>query len=313
MASSMLILVAAAIVIAVVAAWAWSRRSLGRPRTLPATSVLGASLRSAKRRALAALAAVVLVMLLGAGLTMARPQDLGLPLAVAPGAAGAVGLLVHAAIPPPSSSTPAERVASLEPRGAWTFVPARTLSALLGILGVSLALLVLSGVTSSGDEQGRRRMFSIAVGEVSASASPYPGWFYAAPLIVVTVVLALACLLALQRISTTASLPGPGLERFDRAWRVVAARIISTLVAATMSLQSGGVALFAGSSMLSVSASVPSTTAAAGGIMLCALGLLALVASVVGYALAALRGASLPAIVIDDALSGRALEVVRGG
>lgn len=147
------------------------------------------------------------------------------------------------------------------------------------------------------------------MGAFSTTASPYPGWYYALPLILALVLLAVATWLALARVARTPSLPGAGLAAHDRAWRVVSIRVLVSLVAATVTMQLGGVLVIAGTSVNSVAGGVVATgvaTDGSRGLQLVAIaavigGLLALGASVVWCVLAVLRGLGLRHSVLRDA------------
>lgn len=296
-------------VLVVVVAWSATRRARGDARFRQGCELLRGAVRAARRRAFVAVGLAALVLAAGAFVGTAVPSMLGLPLAVAPGLAGAAGLLLHAAIAPPQDQGAQghRRAASLEPRGAGSFVSKRSLTGLAALLSGTLALLVITGATSSPDDAGRYRAISFAGEGFMSSATPYPGWFYAVPLMVTTLLLGIAALLALRRIATTPSLPGTGLERPDRIWREASAKVVVGLALATAGLQAGGTALFAGSA-LTRAADHPEVAllvqSAGGALFLVGLALLA--ASLVWLTLAALRAFGLPGTVAHEVATGMA-------
>lgn len=103
--------------------------------------------------------------------------------------------------------------ASLARRTPWNVAPRAALALLGTAILLLLALLVFTGATSSPDERGRFRAITFTSPLSSSTATPYPGWFYAVPLILGTVLLALAVWAALRRIATTASFPVRGSRR----------------------------------------------------------------------------------------------------
>jgi len=303
MAGPALMAYAGLIVLAVVVAWLVARRARGARAFRHGSEVLSTAVRSAKRRFIVAAGFTAVILLAGFVTTIALPSALGLPLAVAPSVAGAAGLLLYAITPPPVSSVAERdvRVASLAPRRAWSFVSRRALTGLAVLLVATCVLLILTGITSSPDDAGRSRAITFADDAFMSSATPYPGWFYAVPLLVALVCLAVAALLALRRIAITPSLPGPGLERQDRAWRVASTRVVVDLVVASLTLQLGGVAVFAGNAIhnAAFNPGVPLVTQMVGDALFI-IGIAALVASVVWFTLAALRAFGLPHTVASD-------------
>jgi hypothetical protein len=265
--------------------------------------VLTAAVRSAKRRFVVAAGFTAVLLLAAFVTTVALPATLGLPLAVAPSVAGTAGLLLYTVTPPPLGSVTEwdVRVASLAPRRAWSFVSRRALTGLAALLVTTSALLIVTGITSSPDDAGRYRAITFEDDTFMSSATPYPGWFYAIPLLVALACLMVVALLALRRISITPSLPGSGLERQDRAWRVASVRVVVDLVAASLTLQLGGIAVFAGTTIHNA-ASTPGVLLVTQmvGDALFIIGIAALAASVVWFALAALRAFGLPHTVAAD-------------
>lgn len=292
------------IVIAVGVVWVVSQRA-GRVFAFrPGGDALGVAVRFAKRRFLVAGAATAVVLLAGFIGAATFPAALGLPLAVAPGLAGAAGLALYAATPPPKHPVGEDgtRAASLEPRRSWSFAPWRVLSLLAVLFGATFVLLLVTSVTSSPDEAGRYREVTFSDATFVSSSGPYPGWFYALPLIATLVLLLAAALLAARRIAVTPSLPGAGLDRQDRSWRIASTRVVTTLVAACVSLQFGGVAVFGGNAIHNAAFHPGVSTATQiTGDLLFVLGIAALVASIVWFTLAVLRAFGLPHAVAHHA------------
>lgn len=280
----------------VVGAWMATR---GRERMFADARTLRV-LRSARRRALAAIGFAIGILVIGALTATLVPQWLGIGAAVAPALAGAGGLLLYAVTPPRQDADRQTRYsASLQPRTAWNVSPRGALVGLGIAVTIQVLLLSLTGAASSPDDQGRYRAITVATDTYSSTSTPFPGWFYAAPLIGATAVLAIATWIALRSIASTASLPGEGLEKLDGMWRSSSARIIIGLSTAAICFQLGATSLFAGTTMGPVQFEDDTPTAwqvlAAG---LTALGLVSLIISIVALTLATLRAFALAENVV---------------
>lgn len=315
MAGPALMAYAGLTVLVVVVAWSLAQRARGSHAYQQGSEVLSTAVRSAQRRFIVAAGFTAGLLLVGFVTTLALPSALGLPLAVAPSVAGAAGLLLYAATSPAVESvTEGEvRVASLAPRHAWSFASERAMTGLAALLVATTALLIVTGITSSPDDAGRYRAITFANGAFMSSASPYPGWFYATPLLVALACLAVVTSLALHRIAITPSLPGRGLERQDRAWRVASTRVVVDLVAAALSLQLGGIAVFAGNAIhtAAFSPGSPPVMQMVGAALLI-IGIAALAASLVWFTLAALRAFGLPHTVASDVATQSTTHEVAG-
>ncbi|SJM46827.1 hypothetical protein CZ771_01325 [Actinomycetales bacterium JB111] len=289
--------------LAVVGAWALTGRH--RPSAVdgPMTTVLA----SARRRSLTAIGVAVVIVLVGVFSASFAPQWLGVGAALAPSVAGAAGLLLYAAMPPRApAGTTAHRSASLRRRTAWNVAPTRSLVTLGVVLTLQVALLVGAGITAADDELGRPRAFSLTDGVVTSTSSPYPGWFYALPLLVGTALLALAIWVARRRIASTASLPGAGLEDLDAVWRERSAQVVVGLATAAVSFQLGGTALFAGTIIRNTTRNIDAPAGwGAASTVLIVVSLASLLLSVVVLTLAALRAFELPARVAPAGLPAR--------
>lgn len=216
-------------------------------RRLDAHATPSVTLRSARRRAIIALVFTAFLLAVGWVASSAFAEMLGLPLAVAPLVAGSAGLLLYAATPPRvDGSRDGAQAASLTPRSAWNAVPTRTASGVLALAGALVAFLVICGLLSSTDEFGLFRVITFESPLSSSSASPFPGWYYGAPIIVLTLVFLAAAYVSLHRVASTPSLPGAGFEAQDRTWREATARVITRLVTAVLLVEFGGVAALGG-------------------------------------------------------------------
>lgn len=262
----------------------------------PVSEALRTAVRTATRRLLAAVGLAALILVAAFVVAAQYPRLLGIPLAVAPALAGAAGLLLYAV--PPSPRDPdvpgTMRTASLDPRGPLSFTTRWRLGGLVTIFVGTLVLLVATGVTASDDDFGLSRQIAFGDATYSSAAGPYPGWFYAVPLIAVTLLLGVSTFIALLRIATPPSLPGPQLELEDHAWRSVVTRIVMLLSGSTALMQTGGIALFAASAVRNAGVhSGLSPLAGPISIGLLVVGLGTLVASLVGFTLTALRALDL--------------------
>lgn len=256
--------------------------------------------RAARRRSLASVGLALALLAAGFASVQLAPGWLGAGASLAPTLAGIGGLALYAAIPTPKDDgTQPRYAASLARRTPWNVAPKAALTALGAAILLLLVLLVFTGVTSSPDALGHFRSITFTAPSSVSSAGPYPGWFYAVPLLVGTPLLALAAWAALRRIATTASFPGEALEELDSVWRARSAQIVVGLATAAVCLQLGGIALSAGITMRSarVMPGVPvGWQVLATGLTL--LGIASLLLSIVALTLAALRAFALPQRVI---------------
>ncbi|MPV49233.1 hypothetical protein GCG21_04285 [Pseudactinotalea sp. HY160] len=291
-------------VLMVVVIWAEARRQ--EPVRVDGRVLI--ALRAARRRSRASIGLALVLLSAGIATALLVPEWLGIGAALAPAVAGVGGLVLYAATPPPQHDyEPTRYAASLSPRTPWNVAPSAALVALGVAFLLQFVLLVFAGATSSADEQGRFRAITFSSDSNSSTATPYPGWFYTAPLLVATVLLALAIWIALRRVATTASLPGEGLEDRDTMWRLRSAQIIVGLASAVTGLQLGGTALMTGTAisnaLLQPGVPIGWQVLATG---LTVLGFVSLLLSIVTLTLAALRAFALPTWVARaDAEVGR--------
>lgn len=236
------------------------RHGVGRSAADPLRkSLMAGVVRHAHRRAVVAVAFTIAVFMVIASVGFATPQLLGVPFGIAPGLAVSGGLLLFAASAPPRTRNAAINSAALDRRLPWSFGPRWVFTLPLGIAAAFVVFLIVTGISSSPDENGLYRSISVADATTSSTASPYPGWFYGFPLIVVTVVLATSTLLALRRVSATRTSSNTGLATLDRLWREVSTLVVTKLSTAALLAYFGGTAFIAGQAVHSVAISYETT------------------------------------------------------
>jgi hypothetical protein len=178
------------------------------------------------------------------------PTDLGRAVLLAPAVGAAVAMLVFVLVPSAEfleSNT--VRHAELAPRRAWDYARVWPVYA-----AVALPVAVLPMLALFADADGRS--ISHEYGDQAGSTSgPYPGWFYAVPLLVASVVLAALTDLALRRVARAPRPSDPSLRDADDAVRALAVRLIVRISAAS-ALGTLGVAL--------IGAGMPTTNVAGG-------------------------------------------------
>lgn len=242
----------AAVIIGVILLLRGGGADAGMALTDAERAVAHHAIARARRRALAAVGLSIVLFVAVAWIGIAAPQLLGLPLGLAPGIAVSGGLLLFAATPSARIARQESTSASLDPRAPWSFGRRGTFALPLTVAGALIAFLVWTGISSSPDENGLRRTISLGDATSMSTASPYPGWFYGLPLILVTVALAVTTMLALARVSTTPSMPAVALTELDRRWREASTRVITHLSTAALLGYFGGTAFIAGQATHSV-------------------------------------------------------------
>lgn len=93
-------------------------------------------------------------------------------------------------------------------------------------------------------------VFSVAI---SLSAPSHLGWQTSIPLIVVALVFSGATILALRRLSSTASLPDPRMASLDLLWRKISAKLLCTFAYGVLLICFGFTAFLLGQSILKTS------------------------------------------------------------
>lgn len=192
----------------------------------------------------------------------AQPEWYGLPYALAGTVGAVVGLLVLNLIPPARwpSDDRRSRVGELSPRGSFSFARQWVFALPLSAAVLLVLSLVLTGLYSSTDESGLHRVFmrrslsgwGVENGQVVdvqynlSATSPFPGWYYGLPLIVGTVVFAVAVYWTLRR---TAMAPRPisqELFAVDTAARTLRTRFVMVASSAALGFQIAGTGLVTG-------------------------------------------------------------------
>lgn len=238
------------------------------PHGETASAYDGAPMRPARTRVVAAVMAGVAVLLAGLFANTMLPELMFLPATLAPGLAAAAtmgALALPMPSPPPPVARRADgpdangdagddmRVASLRAREPWTYAKAQVLVQPVLAAVLLAAYLCLTMATASPDDQGRMRAITLDHGNGAVStATPYPGAWYAVPLIAVTAVLLALTVAALRRIAHTPSATDPRLsiprqERADQLWRVCLTRFVTFLAVGVMFAHASAVMFVAGS------------------------------------------------------------------
>lgn len=254
-----LILVVAVVALVISGVVRWLPRSKPLPAIAAGTSIAPPTRKGedkamllAQLRALGALAFSVFMFLILLRPSVALTGTLGLPVALTAGVSISAGLVMFSALPQ------AKDRASEQARGASTKVRAsptpggthpiarRAFLAPLAVTLAFLAFLIAAGLASSADNEGKYRVLRVD----SSVASPFPGWYYGVPLLLVVLVFAGSALLALHKISTSRALPDPRMAGLDRRWREISARVVLLLCNGGLLAYFGGTALLAGQAMV---------------------------------------------------------------
>lgn len=222
----------------------------------PLTSVGVTVLRRARHRGLVCLGLALVVLVAGLTVNAAVPGLLGLPLGLAPGLAATCALLGYAVLPSRVAASGGTASASLVPRTAWTYGSRRAFVVPAALTVATLAFLGWAALVADADEQGRMRTVSFTDGPVTASAGPFPGSFYALPLALGTIVLALSTYLALRQVSGTPTLPTVRDAAADRGWRTASTSLVSLVASAALLGGLGGAAFFAGHAVRSAAGTI---------------------------------------------------------
>ena len=211
MAPFVLIITSSVIAVAVIAALRRTWRM--RPEVVsPSASGLRHATIATRRRVLAAACVGVLVAAVCLLLEDALAASYGLPILLAPAcfALGTVATIAVVGVPAVAPTN--RREAELFSRRPWSFGPGWAYVAPAVSAAAVIVFAIAAGLTSSPTQDGTWRGFTIESEVGSSTASPYPGWFYSVPLIVVTVALFAATSAALARLSA-APLRGTAEDR----------------------------------------------------------------------------------------------------
>ncbi|MFH0174915.1 hypothetical protein ACIA6D_26515 [Streptomyces cacaoi] len=115
----------------------------------------------------------------------------------------------------------AVRTASLAPRRVRDHVPPRMAPLLLFQTACLVVLLAIGAAAASPDTMGRAgRAVTVTCRGVTRPLGPWPGIFYATPILASIALGTAACVWALRRI---AHRPGENQQRHDRSWAITAA------------------------------------------------------------------------------------------
>ena len=191
--------------IAVTAGFRSIRRSLSRsPGTIdsaPTDAVSSALIRGARLRMVSAIIVTVVVAFVVASLPI---DGLATAVAIAPGLAVTAGLSVIAITPLARRvrNEPVRR-AELAPRRARTFGPRWGFILPVVAASVLALMLVTTAAMASLDDFGLSRAISMTTENGSSRSGPFPGWFYATPLLVVSALLCVMTLVTVHRVTTT--------------------------------------------------------------------------------------------------------------
>ena len=293
--TSLILLVPVVLFVAAMAGM-WSTLRNAEPRQQFNHPLAYSLVAAARRRLLTSLLLAVAVFAAAFLVGMTGRSGLGIPVLVAGPLAAAVALLYYSARPPRAArtSTEVEREASLERRTPWTYASRKTvlMPATAGFLAAAVS--VFTGVTASPDEAGRYRQIAFHSASMASTASPYGGWFYATPLLLSLLILAVATFFAFWRVSSTPALPRHDLARWDAAWRITSTRVISDISTAATAFPVGGLSVVSGNAMRhAIIESTPRAWYWAGNALML-VGLAMLSASIFAFMDATLRTVRLP-------------------
>ncbi|WP_329217715.1 hypothetical protein OG352_16215 [Streptomyces sp. NBC_01485] len=149
-------------------------------------------------------------------------DDMAMPFVSAVTAFGlcAVGgvLLGDSLTPAPQEAV---RTAGLAPRRVRDHVPPRMAPLLVFQAACIVVLLTIGAAAASPDKIGRTgRALAVTCRSATRHLGPWPGLYYAAPVLVSLTLGTAACVWSLRRI---AHRPGDNLRRHDRSWAITAA------------------------------------------------------------------------------------------
>lgn len=195
-----------------------------------------ASTRVQWRNRVAVVAGLLAAVAMGT-VALGIPEDLGRAVLLAPAVGATVAMVVFVLVPSAEFlESNAVRTADLSPRRAWDYARVWPAYAALALPFVVLPLLALPAEADGrtiGHHYGH---------QASSFSSPYPGWFYAVPILIAVVVLAALTDLALRRVARAPRPSDPALRDADEAVRTLAVRLV-VAIAAAAALATTGVAL----------------------------------------------------------------------
>ncbi|MBT1173423.1 hypothetical protein JS528_08695 [Bifidobacterium sp. MA2] len=242
---------AVTVVVLLVASLRRMNREPGMDRRVPPTrsapgiassvpAVTPAVVSAARKRVVIGVAVGAVVLAAGLGINGYLPEYRYLPAALTPGLA-TIACLLTLAMPFPGTSslpTPSDddvRVASLRTREPWTYARRYVLAQPLLVAALLIVYLCFTMATASADDMGLMTSIALDHGDgTSASSGPYPGSYYAIPLIGVTLLLVGSTCAALWRVAHVPGDPDPRHARADRLWRVELTRFATFLSVGAM-------------------------------------------------------------------------------
>jgi len=171
----------------------------------------------------------LLILSAGFGLHDQHPEWLGLPLFIAPGAGLAIALAAFGIASDGSRRKYLPvRSANLTTRTVGSYL-SRSSRRKLALLTAGVVVLVLvGGLTSSPDDSGFHRAFTVHSAVQSATAGHYPGWFYGVPLLLTLPLLALGTWVALRRVRLLPAITTDPAR--DARWRTSLAEVLVSTV-----------------------------------------------------------------------------------
>lgn len=172
------------------------------------------------------------------------------------GLSASAGLLFFSALPAAQSGSKIRSESSSTLSAVRVNVGWKRYGILFFVTAAYLALLVIAGSASSPDPSGKFRLLTVTAAGNSAEASPFVGWHYGVPLLVLAVLTFSCTVLALQRISRTAALPDLRMRGLDVAWRQLSLGITWSLGTGIMLAFFGASSAISGAAMSNVALSL---------------------------------------------------------
>ena len=244
-------------IVVVVALVAMNRALEFKPARVGTSDAQGtaAAIAIARRRILICVCGVVAVAVIAS--VSGGMLRYGLNLALLPGVASCIvaGLAAlpygDRAVENDSRKTGGVRVASLRTREPWTYTRWYVLIQPIVVAVLLIGYLTITACMGTTDGDGAGRSIRLTEensygGVVGGESGPFPGVYYALPLIGVTVLLIVLVCVALRRISHTPAAPGECDGESDRLWRSAMSRFVVFLSTGSMLAYAAGVLYFAG-------------------------------------------------------------------
>lgn len=221
------------------------RRSAG---TAPSQTVAG------RLASLIAFAGVVVFWLTRFWFT--GPMDATWRYAV-PLAAAALAVAVYAGLGPGTRSAKTSREVDLAPRSVWTFGSSWWFAGLFTLAVLLVSAVILAGLASSTDDEGRHTLLVLDVGNAQA-ATVFFGWAFGVPVLIGLAALLGLVFVALWLVARPAVSADPRARDLEIALRRNQARTVLTIASGATAFTLGAALLFLGrSSSLAASFSGP--------------------------------------------------------